>query len=123
MLRTAVTLLLALALCLNGLLSPGATAAHDAMTGTDITAKAPCHGIDEAAELSAGSDMAGTGSDTTHPSCCKPGHCLCACVFSLHLPGAVFAGPASGRDADLAVPPATALRAACLPVALRPPIA
>ncbi len=118
MLRTAVTLLLALALCLNGFLAPVALTAHSAMTEAAITTEAPCHGMDEAADLSAGDK-----SGAAHPSCCKPGHCLCACVFSLHLPGSVFAGPVSGRDADLTFPPATALRAARLPVPLRPPIA
>lgn len=122
MLRTALTLLLALVLCLNGFLAPGAMAAHADMTDAEMTIGAPCHGMDEAVDLSAAGDLAGTGSDTDHPSCCKPGHCLCACVFSLHLPGSVAAAPASGRDADLAFPSAAALRAARLPVALRPPI-
>lgn len=123
MLRTAVTLLLALVLCLNGFLAPVAMAAHADMTDVDMAIAAPCHGMDEAVDLSAAGDTDGTGSDTVHPSCCKPGHCLCACVFSLHLAGSAFTGPASGRDAVVAILPATALRAARLPVALRPPIA
>jgi hypothetical protein len=122
-LRTAVTLLLALLLCLNGFLAPVAMAAHGAMTDADITAEAPCHGMDETADQSAGTDTASTESGTAHPSCCKPGHCLCACVFSLHLADSAFAGPASGRNAELAFPPAAALCAARLPVPLRPPIA
>lgn len=123
MLRTAVTVLLALVLCLNGFLAPVAMAAHDAMTDANITAAAPCHGMDEDNGSSASGDNAGTGSDSAHPSCCKPGHCVCACVFSLYLPDRIVAGPASGRDADPAFPPAAALRAAQLPVPLRPPIA
>jgi hypothetical protein len=122
-LRTAVTLLLALLLCLNGFLAPVAMAAHDVMTDADVTVEAPCHGMDEVAAPSAGVDTAGTASGAAHPSCCKPGHCLCACVFSLHLADSAFAAPASGRDADLAFPPAAALFAARLPVPLRPPIA
>lgn len=121
MLRTAVTLLLALLLCLNGFLAPVAMAAHDAMTNADLATEATCHGMDEVTTPSAGADTA--ESDTAQPSCCKPGHCLCACVFSLHLLDYAFAGPAPGRDADLAFPTAAALRAARLPVALRPPIA
>jgi hypothetical protein len=122
-LRTAVTLLLALMLCLNGFLAPVAMAAHDAMTDAGITDEAPCHGMDETADPSAGDDDSSAEFGTAHPSCCKPGHCLCACVFSLHLPDSAFAGPASGRDADLAFSTAGALRAARLPVPLRPPIA
>lgn len=123
MLRIAVTVLLALVLCLNGFLAPVAMAAHDAMTDANIAAAAPCHGMDEGNGPSADGDIAGTGSDTAHPSCCKPGHCVCACVFSLHPPDRVFAGPASGRNADPVFPPEAALSAARLPVPLRPPIA
>ncbi len=122
MLRTAVTLLLALVLCLNGFLAPVAMAAHEAMADAAMATEAPCHGMDDAADPAAG-DRSGADSDTTHPSCCKPGHCLCACVFSLHLPGSAFAGPASRRGADLAFPPAAALHTARVPVLLRPPIA
>lgn len=126
MLRTAVTLLLALVLCLNGFLAPVAMAAHDAMSDADLTAEAPCHGMDEVTEPSTGADTADTSgveSGTAHPSCCKPGHCLCACVFSLHLADSAFSAPASARDADLAFPTTAALHAARLPVPLRPPIA
>jgi len=122
MLRSSVTLLLALVLCLNGFLAPAAIAAHEAMADAAVATEAPCHGMDEAADDAPG-DRSAPGSDTAHPSCCKPGHCLCAGVFSLHLSGSAFDGPVSRRGADLAFPPAAALHVARLPVPLRPPIA
>ncbi|HSX61299.1 MAG TPA: CopL family metal-binding regulatory protein, partial [Tahibacter sp.] len=91
--RLAVRLLLALVLCLNGFLAPVAMAAHaDAAAVEAAAAQPPCHG-DEAANAADEAGHADSGS------CCQPGHCLCACVFSVSLPFAPGAGasPVRGR--------------------------
>ncbi len=92
-------------------------AAHaDAAAVEAAAAQPPCHG-DEAANAADEAGHADSGS------CCQPGHCLCACVFSVSLPFAPGAGasPVRGRLAaparDVRLPPARHA------VPLRPPIA
>ena len=121
MLRFAVRLLLALVLGLNGFLAPVAMAAHAdraAATAPQAEHKAsPCHGDDAAAD-SASTDPA--GHDST-PSCCKPGLCVCACVFSLSLP-IVATGTLAPRSQPVPLPRTVALPPARTTVPLRPPI-
>jgi len=123
-LRFAVRLLLTLVLCLNGFLAPVAMAAHADMANATaekaaIAQKAPpCHGDDTSADA-ATPDR--SGHDTS-PSCCKPGHCVCACVFSLSLPLNAIGLSAAGSQ-SVPLPHAVALRPARTAVPLRPPIA
>lgn len=127
LLRLAVRLLLALMLCLNGFLAPVAMAAHADMTAAHadvaettaaVTEKAPpCHGDAIAADAA----PADHGDHGATPSCCKPGHCVCACVFSLNLPFAV-SGTLAGRSQSVPLPRAIAMQSARSTVPLRPPI-
>jgi hypothetical protein len=120
LLRLAVRLLLALLLCLNGFLAPVAMAAHADVADTAAAAaeKAPpCHGDASAADAA----PADHGDHGAAPSCCKPGHCVCACVFSLNLPFAV-SGTLAGRSQSVPLPDAIAMQSARAAVPLRPPI-
>jgi hypothetical protein len=115
--RFAVRLLLALVLCLNGFFAPVAMAVH-ADPATAVAQKAPpCHG-DEAPVDSASAGHAGQDG---LPSCCKPGHCMCACVFSVSLPFAAGTGPV-GRSQEVPLPRSVVLPPARDAVPLRPPI-
>jgi len=115
-LRIAVHCLLALVLCMNGFLAPLAMAAHgdEALHAPDAT-QPSCHGMDESA--TPGDDEAPPPTD-----CCRPGHCLCACLVSaprLDGPPPLFLT----RRGDALAPPAAQVRiAARHPVPLRPPI-
>lgn len=123
MLRTALKILLAVVLCLNGFLAPVAmAAAGHADAPTQAEAAAPCHGDAAADTALARQAQQDTPDSPSHPDCCKRGHCLCAVLFSLQVPevGLPALVPQSdsvaGRDGvDYA-----SLRSA---VALRPPIA
>lgn len=126
-LRIAVRLLLALLLCLNGFLAPVAMAAMpDAAVATAETAAAAdtamhCHGDDAAAAPAA---PAGDGGHdhAKHPSCCKPGHCACACAFSLNLSDHAPAGDAARGRREQPLPRSVPLPALRDGVPLRPPI-
>lgn len=121
-LRTALKILLAVVLCLNGFLVPVAMAAPvPADAQMQAEAAVPCHG-DAADTALAKQARQGAPDSPAHPDCCKRGHCLCAVLFSLQVPEvglpalAPQAGAVGGRDGvDYA-----SLRSA---VALRPPIA
>ena len=121
--RFAVRLLLALVLCLNGFLAPVAMAAHADMTAAVTDKAPPCHGDAAATDTTraAHADSATNDHDSV-PSCCKPGHCVCACVFSLHVPFAP-AGVFAGSSETVPLSQAVAMRPARDAVPLRPPIA
>lgn len=116
-LRLAVRLLLALTLCLNGFLAPVAMAAHADPAAAAAQKTPPCHGDGDAAATAA------ERGDHGVPSCCKPGHCMCACVFSVSLPFGGIASTFAGRSQEVPLPPAVALPPARDSVPLRPPIA
>jgi hypothetical protein len=123
-LRTALRLLLALLLCLNGAVAPMAMAAMPDATVSAAKAEsaepAPhCHGDEDAAPVA----PSGGGHDhTKHPSCCKPGHCACACAFSLDLPDHAVAGDAVRSRREQPLPRNVPLPALRDGVPLRPPI-
>jgi len=126
-LRIAVRLLLALLLCLNGFVAPVAMAtmpdaAVAATTATGAAGTAMhCHGDDNDAAPSAPSDD-GSHDHAKHPSCCKPGHCACACAFSLNLSESTPAGDASRDRREQPLPRSVPLPALRDGVPLRPPI-
>ncbi|WP_257387419.1 CopL family metal-binding regulatory protein [Tahibacter caeni] len=124
MLRIAVRLLLALLLCFNGLVAPVAMAAMPAaaesgQSADAATAATHCRG-DDAAPAPAADD--GGHDHNKHSSCCKPGHCACACTFSLNLPVSTYAGDAVGSRREQPLPRLVALPALRDGVPLRPPI-
>jgi hypothetical protein len=124
-LHIAVRLLLALLLCLNGAVAPVAMAAMPAAAVAAAKAETAeptrhCHGDDDAVPAAASDDA---GHDhAQHPSCCKPGHCACACAFSLNLPGHSFAGDTLRSRREQPLPRHVPLPALRDGVPLRPPI-
>jgi hypothetical protein len=126
LLRRAVSLLLALVLALNGLLAPLAMAAPTPAADT-AAMEGHCHGMDASA-TTAGSeqtpDSRHAQPDPQHPQpdCCQQGHCLCACLFSVHIPYSRLPELPPAR-AVLARGNAQAVTALRLDVPLRPPIA
>jgi hypothetical protein len=116
--RLAVRLLLALVLCLNGFLAPVAMAAHADSANVAAKQAPPCHGDDAAA----GTIATDRADHDGVPSCCTPGHCVCACVFSVSLPFGADPGSAAGRSQKVPLPRAVALPPARDSVPLRPPI-
>lgn len=115
----AVRLLLALVLCLNGFLAPVAVALHADMAAAVAQEMPRCHGDDVAGDSAPVSPANHDGA----PSCCTPGHCLCAGVCSASLPVDIVAGSAMARSQTVPLPRAVALRPAGDSVPLRPPIA
>lgn len=115
--RLAVRLLLALVLCLNGFLAPVAMAAHADSTTVAAQKAPPCHGDD-----AAGTTATDHADRDGVPSCCTPGHCVCACVFSVSLPFGAGTGFVAGRSQTVPLPRAVALPPARDSVPLRPPI-
>lgn len=123
MLRTALKLLLAVVLCLNGFLTPVAMAAQMPVAAAQSEAVAPCHG-DAAADAAtpAGQTRQATGETPSHPDCCKRGHCLCAALFSLQVPETAL--PALAPQTQLRTGPGSVHYASLgSAVPLRPPIA
>lgn len=124
-LRTALRLLLALLLCLNGAVAPVAMAAMPDATVSaakaETSAAAPhCHGDEDAAPAATIDD--GGHDHAQHPSCCKPGHCACACAFSLDLPDHAVACNALRSRREQPLPRTVPLQALRDGVPLRPPI-
>lgn len=123
MLRTALKILLAVVLCLNGFLAPVAMAAQGAADAqVQAEAAPPCHG-DAVATTDTSSQAQQDGPDSpSHPDCCKRGHCLCAALFSLQVPevGLPALAPRTDGVARRDGVDYASLRSA---VALRPPIA
>lgn len=122
MLRTALKILLAFVLCLNGFLAPVAMAAPQPVDAPmQAEAAAPCHGDAAADATLAKQTQQGTPDAPAHPDCCKRGHCLCAVLFSLQVPevGLPAPAPQAGTVARRDSVDYASLRSA---VALRPPI-
>lgn len=115
----AVRLLLALVLCLNGFLAPVAVAQHADVAAAVAQDMPGCHGDDGDGDSAPVTPANHDGA----PSCCTPGHCVCACVFSASLPVDIVAGSAMARSQAAPLPRAVALQPACDSVPLRPPIA
>ena len=123
MLRFAVRLVIALALCLNGF--PVAMAHGDGMPMPAAAAAddggAPCHETDmdtDAGNAAQPADHGGKhGGD-----CCKHGRCVCSCALAATVPTPVSSA-AAPVDTRTALPVAHDVPPARYAVALRPPIA